>query len=270
MSDPDPWKRQVTAEEYDQQVRASAIYGALNDRIADLARLGSARRVLDLGCGTGATALRCLRRMPAASSLVGVDASGPMIDLARLVVTDPRARFRVVEASALDRAALGGFDRVVCNAAAQHFPSLDGVVASVARVLDADGGVFVFNVPAADVVGESTPPHPFQVTLTRAIEAIAGEPYSDSPPRIDPEGLDRSLRRRGFGAAEREQLEVTCTQGEVMRLLQVPALAESLAPQLTPDECAVAVRRARERSDPDARIAIRWVFFRAQRLPVGG
>lgn len=43
----------------------------------------SARRVLDIGCGTGATTLALARALGEAASCVGVDISAPMIELAR-------------------------------------------------------------------------------------------------------------------------------------------------------------------------------------------
>ena len=59
----------------------------LEDLLADAAAAVSPRRVLDVGCGTGATTLAIARRLGAGAHCVGVDLSAPMLSLA-----DARAR----------------------------------------------------------------------------------------------------------------------------------------------------------------------------------
>lgn len=141
-----PWAGWWNAEVYDAFSREHRIYRALNWKLVALARIGSARRVLDLACGAGATARACLERLPARGELVGVDASEAMVEVARTRVRDPRARFVVAPASGFEAAVSGRFDRAVCNAAFWQFPDRRAVLAALARRLD-EGALFVFNVP---------------------------------------------------------------------------------------------------------------------------
>ncbi|MFQ5792160.1 MAG: SAM-dependent methyltransferase, partial [Acidobacteriota bacterium] len=52
--------------------------GEVYDRLAS--RVGQARRVLDLGCGTGSLALRVARK---GATVVGMDVSSAMLEVAR-------------------------------------------------------------------------------------------------------------------------------------------------------------------------------------------
>ena len=79
-----------------------------------------AERVLELGTGTGETARRVLARHPAAV-LVGLDASGEMLDHARAALPAERVELRVTRLT--DPLPEGPFDVVVSALAVHH---LDG------------------------------------------------------------------------------------------------------------------------------------------------
>ena len=98
-----PWSSWINAEIYDRFVRERRIYDWLNTHLVRLADLRLARRILDVGCGTGATALACLGKMDSGAELVGIDSSEEMIGVARSNALDPRARFEVLPAAAADR-----------------------------------------------------------------------------------------------------------------------------------------------------------------------
>jgi SAM-dependent methyltransferase len=86
------------------------------------------RRVLEVGCGTGAFAERMLREL--AADVLALDLSPRMVELARgrgveaLVGTAEVLPFRGEE-----------FDCVVANWVLHHVPDLDGGLAEIARVL---------------------------------------------------------------------------------------------------------------------------------------
>lgn len=56
---------------------------SFRERLADLARLEPGQSVLDIGCGTGSLAIVAKRRVNAAGSMHGIDASPEMIARAR-------------------------------------------------------------------------------------------------------------------------------------------------------------------------------------------
>jgi ubiquinone/menaquinone biosynthesis C-methylase UbiE len=103
--------------------------------------------VLDVGCGTG----DMLRRFAAAGAarLVGVDASGGMLEVARRL-SRSRGDIKFVESSAeaLEFEA-GAFDLVTSCIAFHHFPEPEGALSEMARVLRPGGRLFI-----CDMCGE--------------------------------------------------------------------------------------------------------------------
>ncbi len=112
---------------------------------------GGARRVLELGTGTGETAARLLARHPEAQ-LVGVDASAPMLAVARARLPAERARLRV--GTIEDPLPEGPFDLVASALCVHHLRGTDkrDLFQRVRRAL-APGGRFVL----ADVVIPADP-----------------------------------------------------------------------------------------------------------------
>jgi ubiquinone/menaquinone biosynthesis C-methylase UbiE len=56
---------------------------ALSDRLFDHAAIQPGERIVDIGCGTGATALRAARTVGSDGAVLGIDLSNPMLDRAR-------------------------------------------------------------------------------------------------------------------------------------------------------------------------------------------
>ncbi len=266
MSPDTPWSGWANAEIYDAFVREGSIYRRLNLHLVELAEIASAHRVLDLACGAGATAEACLAVLPPDGELVGVDASAPMVELARGRITDPRARFEVASAADAERVVAGPFDRALSNAAFWQFPARRPVFAALGRLL-VPGGLFAFNVPAERLKGEPSDIHPFQVALAREIEARTGRPFPRTPTTLDPGRLEHQLGEAGFRALRRERFELRCRQAELMELMEIPAMLRPMTPDLSEAERREALDRAKERADPDQPVRVPWVYFVARRAP---
>jgi tRNA (cmo5U34)-methyltransferase len=125
-------------------------YERLQDETAAATGSG-ARRVLELGTGTGETALRVLARHPRAT-LVGVDASDLMLEGARAALPADRVDLRLGRLE--DPLPHGPFEVVVSALAIHHLdgPAKADLFARVAKRL-APGGRFVL----ADVVVPEDP-----------------------------------------------------------------------------------------------------------------
>jgi SAM-dependent methyltransferase len=256
-----PWSDRVNAEEYERFTRERPLYRALNEKLVALARIAEARRVLDLACGTGATARACLSVLPSEGELIGVDASAAMVEVARAVVADPRARFLVAPAAGVERVVAGAFDRVLSNAAFGQFPAARPVIAAVARLL-APGGLFAFNVPAERFAGDGGRPHPFQVALARA---VTGGERPTTPAAIDLQRLVAMLGEAGLEVTDRERFVYRGRQGELAELMEIPAMIARAAPEASPRRRAAAVAEARRAIDPAQPVEVPWEYFVARR-----
>jgi len=260
-----PWSGWVNAEVYDDYVRERPLYRWLNARLIELADLGSARRVLDLACGTGATARAALAALPADGELVGVDASAEMVGVARARSHDRRARFAVATAARVGTVpATDGrrFDRALCNAGLQLFPDRPAVLAALSPLLSPGAG-FAFNLPAARLSGETAPVHPFQVALEREVAARGGAGAADDG--VDDGRLGEELAAAGFEVVERRLLAYRGSQGELMELMAIPAMIARAAPDLGVEERAAAVAEAGRHSDRRQPVEVPWVFYLARR-----
>ncbi len=256
----DPWRGRFNAEVYDRFVREQPIYRALNGRLVELAEIESARRILDLACGTGATTLECLKHMPADAEIVGVEASPEMVDVARENIKDPRAEFLVSPAASVGDVVEGPFDRVVCNAAFWQFPAARSALLALAPLMVRDG-LFVFNVPAERVAGETAPVHAFQAALARSLEERAGRAFDPPSSMFDPAGFSDDSREAGFDIVKRERFIYHGRQEELAELMTIPAMLAPLAPGLLPDEREAALESVRRKIDLEQSVDVPWVYF---------
>ncbi|MCP4958146.1 MAG: class I SAM-dependent methyltransferase [Actinomycetia bacterium] len=109
-------------------------------------------RVLDLGCGDGSTANLILSG--GATSYVGVDGSGGMVETARRTAGGDRVRFVHGDIEDVDVGA-GEFDVVISRMAFHYIERLDVVVERVHRALS-EGGRLVFSVVHPVITGHDT------------------------------------------------------------------------------------------------------------------
>lgn len=259
-----PWHGWLNAEIYAGFTDRHSLYAELNRTLVEAADVSRAKRILDLACGTGATTRVLLTQIGPTSEIVALDASEPMVEVARTRIRDARVSFHVVGAGSLGEVLEGEFDRVVCNAAFWQFPAPRPVLEAVGRCL-VPAGRFAFNVPAERVMGfDGAAVHGFQASLARAIEDVAGRRMSEPPVVLDPARLS--------DWAEEVDLRLCWTttawqgrQSELMELMEIPAMIEPLTPGLDAATRAEILRIARRRIDPDERVTVPWVLFLAER-----
>ena len=131
-----------TPDEYLELMHAEVpSYDELQDRLAAATQGVSAERILDLGTGTGETARRVLERHPSAT-LMGLDASGEMLEAARAALPFDRVDLRVQRLE--DPLPEGPFDLVISALAVHHLdgPGKANLFTRIAAVVR-EGGHFV-------------------------------------------------------------------------------------------------------------------------------
>ena len=127
----------AVAPKYDDRAKKGYLSGA-REALQDLARQVNARRVLDLGCGTGRSLQTLAGSLQPAPLRYGLDFSGGMLTQAYQLNSD----YRLVQASApWPPFAPATFDLVFCAHAFHHFPNKPHVVQAAYKLLR-PGGVF--------------------------------------------------------------------------------------------------------------------------------
>jgi tRNA (cmo5U34)-methyltransferase len=108
------------ASRYDAEIRQQVPrYDEIHDTVVSLLSLRPPHRVLDLGVGTGFTALRILDALPGAS-LVGIDVSTEMLERARQRLRGHRRRFQLRPADIANPDVDGLYDAIVSVLAVHH------------------------------------------------------------------------------------------------------------------------------------------------------
>jgi ubiquinone/menaquinone biosynthesis C-methylase UbiE len=107
------------------------------DELLDRAELKAGDRVLDIACGTGIVARVARERLGHAARVLGVDASEPMLAVAKREAPD--IDWRAGNAMALPVDVAEQFDVVTCQQGLQFFPDRLAAAREMRRVL-AEGG----------------------------------------------------------------------------------------------------------------------------------
>jgi ubiquinone/menaquinone biosynthesis C-methylase UbiE len=219
----------------------------------------SARRIVDLACGTGATALEICRRFGAPVELTCVDRSVHMLALAQAVPLLARAEFVCGTAETLDELVVPGVDLVICNSAfwMMNMPATLRAVATVLR----PGGLFAFSIPGYLICdsAQRTPlgarPRLMEafVEAVRRHELAAANEFDRVGYSISEDALQRIGARAGFELFGRQDCDLLESVSTTYDALCIPALLDSYAAALAPDRrmpLLNAVLREYESSPP--------------------
>lgn len=181
--------------------------------IAEIA-IGSASRVLDIGCGTGAVSLAASRRVGAQGRCLGIDISEPMIAMARVRAEQEAssARYVVADAQTYDFEP-GGFDLLLSRFGVMFF---DDPVAAHANLRRAAG-------PGAElrcIAWRGAAENPFMTVAERAAAPLLPElpaRRADGPGQFafaDAERVRNILQDSGWTGIDIAPIDVDCALPE--------------------------------------------------------
>jgi demethylmenaquinone methyltransferase / 2-methoxy-6-polyprenyl-1,4-benzoquinol methylase len=128
-------------------VMSAGLHHRWRARAADLARLRSGNRALDVCCGTGDLALELKRRVGSGGDVVGLDFSRPMLERARKksVRLGLDVEYRVGNALALPFED-GSLDATTVGFGVRNLVDLRAGIAELARVVRKGGRVVVLEI----------------------------------------------------------------------------------------------------------------------------
>ncbi|WP_338702036.1 class I SAM-dependent methyltransferase [Streptomyces sp. Q6] len=145
----DPWNGALGRHWAAHDQRFDAMLGDIDDALFAAADIGPGDRVLDIGCGAGATT-RTAARLAAPGHAVGVDISGPLVERARARTAEEgvgNAAYELGDAQT-HRFPPGGYDVAISRGGVMFFDDHVTAFANVARALRR-GGRLVFVCPRA-------------------------------------------------------------------------------------------------------------------------
>lgn len=198
----------------DEQALLDRVLAPFQDLLVEAVRASAARQVLDVGCGTGSTAVAVARVLGESGRCTGIDVSEPMIAAARARAERERvpASFVCADAQAYafeDRS----FDMIISRFGVMFFANPVQAFANLRRAAK-DGAGLRF------VCWRSAAENPFMTTAERAAAPLlpdlpARQPDAPGPFALADEGrVARILEESGWTAVDIQPIDVPCTLRE--------------------------------------------------------
>src|SRR5215475_2176295 len=142
MSSAQQWHFVGSVPENYERYLVPTIFGPWALDLVEEAGARPGERVLDIACGTGIVARTAAGRVGSGGTVVGLDVSAPMLDVARVVAAGEGLSIKWREGSAMklpfpDTA----FDVTLCQQGLQFFPDRATALREMHRVLGPGGRV---------------------------------------------------------------------------------------------------------------------------------
>ncbi|MFC9679862.1 class I SAM-dependent methyltransferase [Streptomyces sp. NPDC056948] len=236
----------------DLQQVLDEMFRPLEDLLVDAVTAEGAEHVLDVGCGTGGTALAVARRLGPAGHVVGVDISGPLIDTARERAEREGLPASFVRADAQEQVfEPAAFDTVISRFGVMFF---DDPVRAFANLRSAarDDAALRF------VVWRDPAENPFMTTAQRAAAPLLPSlpvRRPDEPGQFafaDPDKVRRILTESGWADIDIRPIDVVCTlpEKELVRYFTRLGAVGMFLPEVDEETRARVVETVRAAFDP--------------------
>lgn len=260
------WDDTRTARLYDEFTQEFPMYDTTSRDLVGLAGTANAATIVDLACGTGVTTRAILDLARPDASVVAIDGSKAMLDVARERVLDDRVRFVLDDAAALaDHAA--DIDAIICNSAIWQL-DMAAVFAAAACALR-PGGRFVFNIGRQFIMlpftEEETSSKP---SLFEYAQAFAILDYDYVQPLgakrrrlLSQDIVDEMLTAAGLRLETFEILIHSATPEQDAAWLKIPIFADNILYGLPYDRQAEIIDKAYARVDNSTISSTRWACF---------
>lgn len=190
--------------------RIDVMLAPIADAALAAADLHPGQRVLDIGCGSGATSLEIARRVGAGGAVVGVDLSPQLLDVARERASEAGVDAEFVEADAATAIFAARFDRAFSRFGVMFFEAPTTAFAHIHGLMQPDGKL-------AFVCWAPMPENLFATVPIATIEPMLKAPL----PAPDPEApgpyafADSGKVRRILTEAAWRDIDVSRWDGEI-------------------------------------------------------
>jgi SAM-dependent methyltransferase len=198
----------------DEEALLDRVLAPFQDLLVQEVRVSAARQVLDVGCGTGSTAVAVARLLDGSGRCTGIDVSEPMIAAARARAERERVPASFVCADAQVYAFQdGSFDMIISRFGVMFFADPVQAFTNLRRAAT-DGAGLRF------VCWRSAAENPFMTTAERAAAPLlpdlpAREPDAPGPFALADAGrVARILQESGWTAIDIQPMDVPCTLRE--------------------------------------------------------
>jgi SAM-dependent methyltransferase len=187
------------------------LFAPFEDLLVAAVTAASARTVLDVGCGTGGTTLAVARRLGGNGRCVGIDISGPMLELACVRADAEHLPAQFVHADA-ERYAFepAVFDALISRFGVMFFERPVDAFANLRRAAQPDATLCL-------IAWRSPADNPFMTTAERAAAPL----LPNLPPRkpdapgqfalADRDRVQTILQDSGWREIELRPIDVNCT-----------------------------------------------------------
>lgn len=157
-----PWKASVRIGDEEAQEHAARLEQrarsrdeiGIREEYIGLLSIAPDERILEIGCGSGAVTRELAKRVGPHGRVVGTDACGPLLGIARRLANDAGLE-RIIEFEQADCRNLPfpdcAFDAVIAVTTLSHVPHVERALAEMVRVATPGGRIGVF-----DIDGDST------------------------------------------------------------------------------------------------------------------
>jgi SAM-dependent methyltransferase len=249
------WNTRGGSQWVKEQNRYDTMLEPCGRRLLEAAVLTPGERVLDAGCGNGATTLLAATRVGARGQAVGIDLSGPMLDTARKRASEHGVSISFVQGDAQTATFDSPFDAVISRFGVMFFDDPTAAFANLAKALRPGGRIcFVcwqemlandwVAVPALAVVSH--------VGMPELPDPGAPGPFS----LADPDRIRQLLTKSGLSEIEivgaADDLLMGSDPQDVVGFMATDELGRRLLEGRDSDKVAVALEAARSALEPHA------------------
>lgn len=208
------WNGRAGRAWIDAQATLDRMFAPFEDLLADTVRATSARRVLDVGCGTGGTTLAAARVAGAQGDCLGVDISEPMVAVARKRAAGEGSTARFIAADVQAHAfEPASFDLVVSRFGVMFF---DDPVAAFANLRRASST----HARLRAIAWRSAAKNPYMTAAERAAAPLLPNLPVRAPGApgqfafADRHRVASILQESGWGEIDIQPINVNCTYPE--------------------------------------------------------